>query len=322
MLTGHRHDGRHRMIFAVDVPFNMAYIDYYQILGIQKTATQEEIKSAYRKLARKMHPDLNPDDKDAHKKFQQINEANEVLSDPEKRKKYDQYGEHWQHAEAFEKKQSRQQNYAPQDFGSDMHEGEFSDFFESLFGRAGGSGRQRGQNVKYRGQDYNAELMLPFRQAYTSHQQTITVNGKNLRITIPAGIENGQTIRIKGHGGPGANGGPNGDLYISFAIEADPVFRRDGNDLYTQVDLDLYTAVLGGEVMLDTFSGKVKLKVNPETQNGIKIRLKGKGFPLYKQDGQFGDLYVTYQVRIPTGLTQQEKDLFTRLSILQKENHG
>jgi len=299
----------------------MAYIDYYKILGVDKHASQDEIKAAYRKLARKMHPDLNPDDKDAHRKFQQINEANEVLGDPEKRKKYDQYGEHWQHAEDIEKNRARQQQYEQKGFSGDMHEGEFSDFFESLFGQATGGGR-RGGNVKYRGQDYNAELLLGLRQAYTTHQQTITVNGRNLRITIPAGVENGQTIRLKGQGGPGVNGGPNGDLYITFAIENDLMFRRDGNDLYATVDLDLYTAVLGGDVLLDTFSGKVKLKVNPETQNGTKIRLKGKGFPLYKQEGSFGDLYVTYQIRIPTALTEQQRELFVQLSKLQSQSHG
>jgi curved DNA-binding protein len=293
----------------------MAYIDYYKILGVDKKASQEEIKKAYRKLARKMHPDLNPDDKEAHKKFQQINEANEVLSDPEKRKKYDQYGEHWQHADEIEKNKARQNQYQQSGgFSGDMNEGDFSDFFESLFGKQ--THQQRGRNVKYRGQDYNAELVLPLRQAYTTHQQTLAVNGKNIRITIPAGVENGQIIRLKGHGGPGVNGGPSGDLYITFTIEKDPLFRRDGNDLHTHVDLDLYTAVLGGEVLLDTFSGKIKMKVNPETQNGTKIRLKGKGFPVYKHEGSFGDLYVTYQIRIPTGLTEKQKELFTQLSKL------
>jgi curved DNA-binding protein len=292
----------------------MPYIDYYKILGLDKKASQEDIKKAYRKLARKMHPDLNPDDKEAHKKFQQINEANEVLSDPEKRKKYDQYGEHWQHADEIEKNRSRQQQQYTHEFSGDMNEGDFSDFFESLFGKQ--SKQHRGKNVKFRGQDYNAELILPLRQAYTTHQQTLSVNGKNIRITIPAGVENGQIIRLKGHGGPGLNGGPSGDLYITFTIEKDPAFRRDGNDLYTIVELDLYTAVLGGEILLDTLSGKIKLKVNPETQNGTKIRLKEKGFPVYKTEGKFGDLYVTYQVKIPTGLTEKQKELFTQLSKL------
>jgi curved DNA-binding protein len=293
----------------------MAYIDYYKALGVDKNASQDDIKKAYRKLARKMHPDLNPDDKEAHKKFQQINEANEVLSDPEKRKKYDQYGEHWQHADEIEKNKARQGQYNQGGgFSGDMNEGDFSDFFESLFGKQ--TKQQGARNVKFRGQDYNAELLISLKQAYTTHQQTLTVNGKNIRITIPAGIENGQTIRLRGHGGAGVNGGPNGDLYITFAIEKDPAFRRDGNDLYTDLDLDLYTAVLGGELLLDTFSGKIKLKVNPETQNGTKIRLKGKGFPVYKTEGAFGDLYVTYQVKIPTGLTEKQKDLFTQLSKL------
>ncbi|HLO82833.1 MAG TPA: J domain-containing protein [Chitinophagaceae bacterium] len=293
----------------------MAYIDYYKILGVDKKASQEEIKKAYRKLARKMHPDLNPDDKDAHKKFQQINEANEVLSDPDKRKKYDQYGEHWQHADEIEKNKARQDQYQQSGgFSGDMNEGDFSDFFESLFGKQ--TQQHRGRNVKFRGQDFNAELVLLLKLAYTTHQQTLAVNGKNIRITIPAGVENGQIIRLKGHGGPGVNGGPQGDLYITFVIEKDPVFRRDGNDLHTVVDLDLYTAVLGGEILLDTFSGKIKLKVNPETQNGTKIRLKGKGFPVYKHEGVFGDLYVTYQIKIPTGLTEKQKELFTQLSKL------
>jgi curved DNA-binding protein len=293
----------------------MAYIDYYKALGVDKNASQDDIKKAYRKLARKMHPDLNPDDKEAHKKFQQINEANEVLSDPEKRKKYDQYGEHWQHADEIEKNKARQGQYNQGGgFSGDMNEGDFSDFFESLFGKQ--TKQQGARNVKFRGQDYNAELLISLKQAYTTHQQTLTVNGKNIRITIPAGIENGQTIRLRGHGGAGVNGGPNGDLYITFAIEKDPAFRRDGNDLYTDLDLDLYTAVLGGELLLDTFSGKIKLKVNPETQNGTKIRLKGKGFPVYKTEDAFGDLYVTYQVKIPTGLTEKQKDLFTQLSKL------
>jgi curved DNA-binding protein len=143
------------------------------------------------------------------------------------------------------------------------------------------------------------------------------VNGKNIRITIPAGIENGQVIKLKGHGGPGVNGGPNGDLYITFVIENDTKFERVGNDLYTTVDLDLYTAVLGGDVIIDTLGGKIKLKVKPETQNGTKIRLKGKGFPVYKHEGEFGDLFITYQIKIPTNLTERQKELFRELSKMQ-----
>ena len=290
------------------------FIDYYKILGIEKNATPEEIKKAYRRLARKLHPDLNPNDKDAKQKFQEINEANEVLSDPEKRKKYDQYGKDWQHADEFEKaRQYQNQSSGNQgnNYSETHFEGDFSDFFESMFGRSGrGSSRQ----VKFRGQDFTSELHLNLEDAYETQKQTLSVNGRNIRITIPAGIENGQTIKIAGHGGQGTNGGPNGDLFITFTIADHPDFRRSGSDLYTTVDLDLFTAVLGGEIVLETLNGKVKLKVLPETQNGSKIKLRGKGFPVYKKEGEFGDLYVTYNIRIPTNLTEKQKELFTELS--------
>jgi curved DNA-binding protein len=292
------------------------FIDYYKILGVDKKATPAEIKSAYRKLARKLHPDLNPNDRDAKRKFQEINEANEVLSDLEKRKKYDQYGENWKHADEFKNAQQYNGQASGQASGGRSYqdfndETEFSDFFESLFGGIGGSGRTR--QVKFRGEDYNAELQLDLSDAYETHQRTLNVNNKKIRITIPAGIENGQTIKIAGHGGEGVNGGPNGDLFITFQIANNPNFRRLGNDLYTTADLDLYTAVLGGEITINTLDGKVKLKVKPETQNGSKIKLKGKGFPVYKNRGKSGDLFVTYNVKIPTNLTERQKELFFEL---------
>ena len=294
----------------------MEFVDYYKVLGLEKNASESDIKKAYRKLARKFHPDLNPNDKEANKRFQQINEANEVLSDSEKRQKYDKYGKDWQHADEFEKarqSQSRQQ-YSSGDysFSGGQDETDFSEFFSSMFGGAGGG--RGGRQAKFRGEDYNAELHLSLSDAYITHKQTLTVNGKQIRITIPAGVENGQVIKLKGHGGAGVNGGPAGDLYITFVIEEHPVFKRSGNDLYTTVEIDLYTAVLGGEVTLDTLSGKVKLKVSEETQNGTKIRLKGKGFPVYKNEGQYGDLYITYSVKIPVNLTQKQKELFRELS--------
>jgi len=294
----------------------MEFVDYYKVLGLEKNASESDIKKAYRKLARKFHPDLNLNDKQANKKFQQINEANEVLSDPEKRQKYDKYGKDWQHADEFEKARQSQnrQQYSSGGFGfsGGQDETDFSEFFSSMFGGAGG-GRGGGQ-AKFRGEDYNAELHLSLSDAYVTHKQTLTVNGKQIRITIPAGVENGQIIKLKGHGGAGVNGGPAGDLYITFVIEEHPVFKRSGNDLYTTVEIDLYTAVLGGEVTLDTLSGKVKLKVSEETQNGTKIRLKGKGFPVYKNEGQYGDLYITYSVKIPVNLTAKQKELFRELS--------
>jgi curved DNA-binding protein len=306
----------------------MAFIDYYKILGIDKKATDKDVKNAYRKLARKYHPDLNPNDAEANKKFQQLNEANEVLSDPEKRKKYDQYGENWQHGEAYEQarqQQSRQQQSYAGGAGGHSFEGfegfadgggDFSEFFNSMFGGAGGarSGGGRGRQAGYRGQDYNAELHLSLRDVSESHKQTLTVNGKNIRITIPAGVENGQTIKITGHGGPGVNGGPAGDLYIAFSVANDPKFKRSGNDLYATIKLDLYTAILGGDITADTLTGKVKVKVKPETQNGTKVKLKGKGMPVYKKADAFGDLYLTYEIELPTNLTDKQKALFEELA--------
>ncbi|MFB9842842.1 DnaJ C-terminal domain-containing protein [Mucilaginibacter ginsenosidivorans] len=304
----------------------MAFIDYYKILGIEKSATEKDIKAAYRKLARQYHPDLNPNDTEANKKFQQINEANEVLSDPEKRKKYDKYGENWQHGEEYEKyaqQQRAQSGRQYSGFGTGQGQGfenfedfsggsDFSDFFQSMFG--GGGGRSGGRQARYRGQDYNAELKLTLKDISETHKQTLAINGKNIRITIPAGVENGQIIKIAGHGGPGVNGGPTGDLYITFLVAADQNFKREGANLYTTAKLDLYTAILGGEVTIDTLSGKVKIKVAPETQNNSTIRLKGKGLPVYKHEGHSGDLLVTYDIQMPTNLTEKQKELFTELS--------
>ncbi|MDQ0067388.1 DnaJ C-terminal domain-containing protein [Chryseobacterium lathyri] len=301
----------------------MAYIDYYKILGVDKSATQDDIKKAYRKLARKLHPDLNPGDKEAEKKFKELNEANEVLSNPENRAKYDKYGENWKHGEEYEKAQQQQREYQQQNYGgsgfsgADFGEGEdFSDFFQSMFGGAGGGfGRSsRGSSSgKFKGQDVHAELNLNLKDAAQTHPQTFEINGKKVRITIPAGVYDGQQIKLKGYGSPGFNGGPNGDLYITFNIPVDPNFERIGDDLKTKVSIDLYTAVLGGDVKVNTLDGSVNLKVKPESQNGTTVRLKGKGFPVYKKEGQAGDLFVTYEVKLPTNLTDKQKELFEQL---------
>lgn len=290
----------------------MEFIDYYKILGIPKTANESDIKTAYRKLARKYHPDLNPNNKEAEKKFKEINEANEVLSDPEKRKKYDEYGKDWEHADDFKRAQQQQQSNrsrSQQDYGN--FSSDFSDFFESMYGDS------RSRQTKFRGQDLYAELHFNLKDVYKSQQQTLTVNGKNIRLTFPAGIENGQVIKISGHGTPGVNGGPNGDLYITFSINNDTKFKREGSHLYATADLDLYTALLGGEVLIDTFDGKAKLKVTPGTQSGTKIKLKGKGFPVYKKEHEFGDLFITYQIKLPTNLSDKEKELLTELKTLR-----
>jgi len=304
-------------VYAIFLVYlQMEFKDYYKILGIAKNATDKQIKNAYRKLARKYHPDLNPDDKAAEKKFQEINEANEVLSNAENRKKYDKYGKDWKHAEEFEKARQSQQYQGNTRQRSSGFEGEnFSDFFNEMFGQ--GAGRTRGRRAQFKGQDYNAELQLDLREVHETHQRTLTINGKNIRLTIPAGVKDGQTIKIKGYGGKGANGGPNGDLYIKFALSNSTKFKRSNDNLYITVDLDLYKAVLGGEMTIDTFDGKVKLKIAPETQNGTKVKLKGKGFPVYKKDGQFGDLYVTYKLKMPTQLSDKEKTLFEELAKLR-----
>jgi len=302
----------------------MSYIDYYKILGIDKSATANDVKKAYRKLARKYHPDVNPNDKEAEQKFKEINEANEVLSNPENRKKFDAYGKDWKHADDIERaKQQQQYQYSQRQGGFEQggfegfgDEG-FSDFFESMFGGRRTSSGSQGRSVKFKGQDYNASLHLDLKDVYTTHKRTLTVNGKNIRLTIPAGVENGQVIKIKGHGGEGVNGGPKGDLYITFSIDNHSDFKRNKNDLYTTVQLDLYKALLGGEITVSTFQGKVKLNVKPGTQSGTKIKLKGKGFPIYKKEENFGDLYITYQITIPTNLTEKEKELFKELSKLR-----
>ena len=298
----------------------MEFIDYYKILEIDKKASQADIKKAYRKLARKLHPDLNPNDKSAQQKFQQVNEANEVLSDPEKRKKYDQYGKDWEHADAFEEAKRNQRSssggrrntYSTSGGGSE----DFSDFFESMFGGGGYSGRGR-RSTQFKGQDLNATLKLNMLDILTDQKQTLDLGAKKIRITIPAGVEDGQTIKITGYGGEGVNGGPKGDLYLTFEINNNTPFKRVGNDLYKNHIITLYDAILGGEIEVETLTGKVKLKVKPETQTDTKVKLKGKGMPVYKKKGAHGDLYITYKASMPTNLSAKEKELFKQLSELQ-----
>ena len=300
----------------------MEFIDYYKVLGISKNATSDEIKKAYRKQARKLHPDINPNDKEAHEKFQQLNEANEVLSNSEKRAKYDKYGKDWEKGEEYEKYKQQQQysnaGQQQQSYSGGNFEGEdFSDYFSSMFGNQSGGNRR--SQTKYRGQDIQAQVQIDIKEAYTTHKKEFSVNGKNIRITVPAGIEDQQTIKIAGYGGTGVNNGPNGDLYITFSIVNTTSFKRVGNDLFFTQDLDLYTAVLGGEITISDFNqAKLKLKVVAGTQNGTKVRLKGKGFPIYKKENQFGDLYVTYNIVIPTNLSEKETELFNELTKITK----
>ena len=304
----------------------MEFIDYYKVLGLTKSATAADIKKAYRKLARKYHPDINPDDKEAQQKFQRINEAHAVLSDPEKRKKYDKYGKDWEHADAYEEAHrqqqassgfggGRQRTYTSR--GGNFDDSQFSDFFESMFGGGGFSGGKQRTHAQFKGQDFNATLRLNLTDILTSQKQTINLGDKKIRLTIPAGVDDGQTIKIKGYGGEGVGGGPKGDLFITFEIINNTKFKRVGKNLHQTHEIDLYTALLGGKETVDTLTGKVKLTIKPETQTGTKIKLKGKGMPVYKKEGQFGDLFITYQVVLPKNLSEEEKELFTKLSKLR-----
>jgi curved DNA-binding protein len=301
----------------------MDFIDYYKSLGLAKTASSEEIKKAYRKLARKYHPDVNPDDKESERKFKEINEANEVLSNLDHRAKYDSYGKDWKNGEEYERQQRQRRSTQGQggrsqgSSGQGFSDGNFSEYFESMFGGGGSGFRQGGRSVKYKGQDLNAELHLNLKDVYEDFPQVLDVGGNKIRVTIGAGIANEQTIKISGKGNLGANGGPNGDLYIKIQLKNDTSFHRMGNNLHKNIELDLYTAILGGDLLTDTFDSKVKLKIAPETQNDTKVKLKGKGFPIYKKKGEFGDLILTYSIKLPKNLTENEKELFKELKALR-----
>lgn len=275
----------------------MAYIDYYKILGIKRDATQEEIKKAYRRLAKRFHPDLNKDDPQAKSRFQEINEANEVLSDPEKRRRYDEYGENWKQSEDFGTGSNSNGNSWSYGFGGfgqgDRSENGFSDFFEQLFGKGF---KNRGIN---RGADIQATLQLTLQEAAVTHRQTFIVNGEKIAITVPAGIADGQRIRLQKRGEAGINGGERGDLYITFHILPDNRFTRVDNDLCTTAPCDIFTLLLGGEAIIPTLNGNVKTTIKPGTQPDSKLRLRGKGFPLYRQEGKNGDLIITIKATLP-----------------------
>ena len=285
----------------------MAFIDYYKVLGVERNASQEEIKKAYRKLAKKYHPDINKDNPQAQERFQEINEANEVLSDSEKRKRYDEYGEHWKHSEEFEAQRQGAHGFGGDaqdyDFGgfggfgdfrrSAGNRSGFSDFFEQIFG-SGTFRAEREQRVN----DLQATLQLTLQEAATTHKRILEIEGEKIAITIPAGIADGQKIRVKGHGGKSVDGTRRGDLYITFTVEPDSRFTRLGDDLQTTVTCDLYTLLLGGEAMVPTLDGSVRAKIKAGTQPDSKLRLRGKGMPHYRREGK-GDLIVEIKVKLP-----------------------
>jgi DnaJ-class molecular chaperone len=323
----------------------MAKKDYYQILGVSRNASEKEIKQAYRRLARKHHPDLNPGDKSAESKFKEINAAYEVLSNPEKRKKYDQFGDQWEYAEQSAK--AGGQEKVRWDFGkggATFEYGDLGNIFSSLFGDAGtGSGMKRGPQ---RGQDIESPIEVSLEEAYRGSTRVVQLEAeepctacggtgrvgnrvcticdgtggkavpKRLEVKIPAGVRDGSRIRIAGQGVPGRAGGSKGDIYLVVKVLPHKLFERKGDDLYAEVSVPLAAAILGGEVGLATLNGNLSLKIPPETQNGKVFRLAGKGMPQLG-NADYGNLFAKVKVVLPTNLTEEERRLFEKLRSLR-----
>jgi len=307
------------------------YKDYYKTLGVSKTATEKEIKSAYRKLARKYHPDVNPDDKASEERFKEVSEAYEALSDPEKRKKYDQFGSQWEQYEHaggqwppgggaqggnfggfqfdFGGFGGQQQRY---DVGGGSG---FSDFFEMLFGGGGmpgGPGGHSGQRRQHRAEDSEAEIEISLDDAFHGTKKAINVDGKRIQVTIPKGVKEGQKIRLSKQGTSG------GDLLLKVKMRAHPVFERKENDLYEDLPVDYLTCALGGDVSIPTLSGRLTMKIPPGTTAGKTFRLAGQGMPILK-DTKRGDLYARVRVQLPEKLSDQESELLSKIKELRQK---
>ncbi len=305
----------------------MEYKDYYRILGINKSSSQDDIKRAYKKLAMKYHPDQNPDDSNAEEKFKEISEAYEVLSDPEKRKMYDQLGSNWKQ---YERMAANGQNpFGGYGGARDPHvrvefEGDpgsfFSEFFQTFFGGGFGTRTERGfgSRTSVKGRDYETSIDLTLEDAYTGIKPSLNVLGKKLRVLIEAGVRDGQRIRLKGQGAPSPNAGPNGDLYIHIHIKPHSRFKREGNNLYGEVTVDLFTVLLGGKTEVDSLKGRMSVTIPEGTQPGKAIKLKGLGMPVFNQPGQFGDLVLIIQVELPVRLNEQEKQLVREWQALRR----
>lgn len=312
----------------------MQYQDYYKLLGVDKGATEKEIKSAYRKLARQYHPDMNPGDKNAEEKFKQINEAYEVLSDPTKRQKYDQLGADWHRWQQagrnpgdFDWTQwmggapGQGGRYTNVDLGDLFGGGGggFSDFFSQIFGGMGGApgtgygGFTPQQRGPHKGRDRMQDVEITLQEAFHGTTRLLNKDGQQRRIKIPAGAKTGTKVRFAGEGNAGRLGGQSGDLYLQIRVRDDPRYERKGDDLHTTVDVDLYTALLGGKVSVETFTGTVMLTIKPGTQNGLTVRLRGKGMPVLRKKDTYGDMYATIQVRLPTKLNHKQKELLKQM---------
>jgi len=310
----------------------MEYKDYYKILGVDKRASVREIKQAYRKLARQYHPDVNPGDKKAEEKFKTINEAYEVLSDSDKRRKYDQLGTsyfRWQQQGGDPHGFDWSQWFSGQpgeggvrvDY-SDLDDlfggGGFSDFFQTIFGGMGGQ-RRSGRRVSRKGHDYEQPVEISLEEAVRGTQRVLSADGERITVKIPPGVKTGSKVRVAGKGGAGMGRGPAGDLYLKVTVSRHRVFERKGDDLHCEVPVDLYTAVLGGETDVPTLNGKVRLKIPAGTQGGRTFRLRGKGVPYLRNPAGRGDLYVTVKISVPKRLSRKERTLFEELAGLHQE---
>ncbi len=321
----------------------MEYQDYYKVLGVDKKATGAQIKKAYRKLARQFHPDMNPGDKKSEERFKQINEAYEVLSDPERRHKYDQLGASYQRYQrtggdprGFDWSQwtsgfGGQPRGARVEYSGNLDDlfggGDFSDFFNSVFGGAGAGqdvfrrtgtrGSRAYSPPSVRGQDYEQEVEITLEEAFAGTTRVLSKDGQRLEVKIPVGARTGTKVRLAGQGTSGI-GAPAGDLYLVVKVLPHEVFERDGDDLRCELPVDLYTAVLGGEAVVHTLGGDVKLKIAPETQSGRIIRLSGQGMPHLHDSKTRGDLFAKVRVMLPPKLTERERELFRELAKLRK----
>ena len=305
----------------------MEYHDYYKTLGVGKNASRDDIKKAYRKLALKYHPDRNPGSKEAETKFQLINEANEVLSDPEKRKKYDNLGEHWQdyqtegayssgdrfksggrsHGQTFQ-----YGNEYDDLFGRGRGGSGFSDFFEAFFGNFDGGSSGSPFN-DFEGKDYETKMEISLEEAFKGTSRVIQLENEKIRINVKPGVSNNQVLRAKGKGGKGSSKSKQGHLFVKVNIKNHEIFERKENDLKMEKPVDLFTAILGGELLINTLHGKIKLYIPPGTQSGKILRIKGKGMPVSDSRNNYGDLLVSLKVIIPENLTSGQKELFEQL---------